>query len=58
MKIRQLRGQKGLSIRKLAEQTGIPKSNLADMETGKRLPRSGELEKIADALGVTVEELY
>lgn len=58
LRIKELRVKKGLSQRKLAELAAIPKTNLGDIETHKKLPRQDELEKIARALGVSVDELY
>lgn len=57
LRIKELRIKHGLSQRKLAKLAGIPKTNLGDIETYKKLPRQDELEKIARALGVTVEFL-
>lgn len=42
----------------LAEMVGISLGALASYETGRREPRSGILERIADAFGVSVKELY
>ena len=50
MQIKRIRKQQNISIRQLSEMTGIPKTNLNDLEAGRRLPRAGELEKIAQAL--------
>lgn len=57
MQLKRLRNQKGISLRKLAELTEIPKSSLHDMESGKKIPKEAELEVIAKVLGVTKEEV-
>jgi transcriptional regulator with XRE-family HTH domain len=38
--------------------TGIPKTNLSDLENGKRIPMAQEIKKIAKALGVDPELLW
>jgi len=58
LKIKQLRRNKGYSIRKLSELTGISKSTLNDLENNKSIPRPEDLEKIARALEVTPKELW
>lgn len=49
--------KRGYSLVDLSNMTGIPKTNLGDLERHVRLPRAGELEAIAKALCVTVDEL-
>jgi transcriptional regulator with XRE-family HTH domain len=56
--IKELRTKQGLSQRKLAELSGVPKTNIGDIETHRKLPRQDELVKIAAALGVAIEGLY
>lgn len=58
LRIKELRMQQKMSQRKLAELSGVPKTNVGDIETYKKLPRLDELEKIAKALGVNVDDLY
>jgi transcriptional regulator with XRE-family HTH domain len=57
MKIKQLRQQQKISLRKLAELTGIGYGALAEIEKGTRLVDDKKLERIAQALGVSKEEL-
>ncbi len=45
-------------MRELAEKTGIGRSTLYDYEIGKTSPTLDNLEKIAKALGVKIEDLY
>lgn len=52
-----LRTQKGLSQDALSKQTGIPQSTLAYWEKSGKLSGRETIIKIANALGVTVEEL-
>jgi transcriptional regulator with XRE-family HTH domain len=53
-RLRQLRDQRGLSQRALAEKAGISREYLARLETGRQDPTLSTLEKIARALKVTV----
>lgn len=48
----------GLSRRQLASKTGIPRSYINDIASGRRLPTDDELLKICQALGVTPEMIY
>ena len=52
-----LRKKLGLTQQTLAALTGLSRSTIVNFETGKREPRLGALERIADALGVSVSEL-
>lgn len=57
-KIRELREQKGMTLTLLAKRTGISKSYLSNIETGKaENPSINALKKIADALGVELTSL-
>lgn len=55
--IKQLRNEKGLSQRQLAERVGIDKSTVALYESGKRLPSLSRLVSLSCALGVTTDFL-
>ena len=51
--LRQLRKEKGLSIRKLSELSGVAHSYLSQVETGKRgIPKVETLERIAAGLKI------
>ena len=57
-KIRSLRKAKGLSLEKLAAQSGSTKGHMCDIEHGKcRRPSAQLLASIADALDVSIEFL-
>lgn len=49
--------KKGISKRELSELTGIHVSSLGDYSWDTVIPKTDTLIKIADALGVTVDEL-
>lgn len=48
----------GLSYRQLEILTGISKSTLCNITTGKRIPRMDTMEKLAEHLHVRIEDLY
>ncbi|MFR0987660.1 MAG: helix-turn-helix transcriptional regulator [Anaerobutyricum hallii] len=50
--------RKGLSYRQLEILTGISKSTLCNIATGKRIPRMDTMEKLAEHLHVRIEDLY
>jgi len=56
-KVKHLRLQKGLSYFELAEQTGLSKSYLNDIEKGKKYPRASKLAPLAEVLGVDYDDL-
>lgn len=56
-KIKQIRKQAGLTQKELAEQLGTTQQNLAQYENGKRRPKIETIEKIADALEVSIYNL-
>ncbi len=56
-KIRQLRKEKGLTQKQLAEKTGIAAITIQQYEAGKYEPKLDKLRRIAAALDVTIGEL-
>ncbi len=52
-----LREDRALSVRKLAELSGVHYVSLVRMEGGKLDPRLSTVQRIAQALGVTLSEL-
>lgn len=57
IKIKELRTEKGLSQQELANKCGMSKNSIYNYENGKRSPRSEDLYKIAEALGVPSYDL-
>ena len=49
---------RGISTEKLAEMTGISKSTINNIDNGKTLPRIDQLEAIAKALDVRINDLF
>lgn len=57
VKIKAARESAGLTIRALAEKTGLSTTTIQYAESGKAVPRVNTLEKIAAACGVTIADL-
>ncbi len=57
MRLAELRKAAGLSQYELARYVGVPQPNIAFWEQSEKPPRSDVLPKMAEALGVTVEDL-
>jgi len=55
--LRSLRTTQGLSLRTLAQQSGVHFVSLAKMEAGTLDPRLSSVQRVAKALGVSVSEL-
>jgi transcriptional regulator with XRE-family HTH domain len=55
--LRQFREQAGLTQSEVANRAGIPFRSYQNWETGSREPRLQALPSLADALGVTVNDL-
>lgn len=56
MNLKQIRNDKGLSLRALSELSGVPQRTIEDLER-RNDGRASTLIKLADALGVTLDEL-
>ena len=50
--------EKNLSIRQVSILTGIPKSTIADIMSGKVSPRMDTMEQLAAGLKVRLADLY
>lgn len=50
--LERLRKLKNISMNELAEQIGVSQSTISDWEAGKKMPRSGSIQKIADFFGI------
>ena len=57
-RIAHLRKQKGLSQLEFALESGLAKSYLCELESGKRNPSLFVLEKVCLALGITLSALF
>ena len=56
--IRQEMLKRDLTQNKIAEQAGFTKQQFSDMLNGRKVIRAEYMQPIADALGVSVGELY
>jgi Predicted transcriptional regulators len=56
-RIKEIRGERGLTVRQLAERTGMSFGFLSDCENNKSNPSIATCDKIAEALGVPVSRL-
>lgn len=56
--VKYYREQRGLSQQQLAEKTGISTLHIGYIEQGRRHPQVKTLEKIANALGIAVRDLF
>ncbi len=58
MKIRHLREDVGLTEKELGDRVGVTMNMISQVERGLKKPSAETLKRIADVLGVTVDELY
>lgn len=49
---------KNLSVRQVSIMTGIPKSTVYDIVTGRKIPRIDTMEVIAAGLKIRISDLY
>lgn len=56
-KLRILRAEKGLTLRELAERSGIGKDAISEIERGRRRPRVSTIMSLAEGLGVDPQTL-
>lgn len=56
--VRRIRNNRGFSMDKIRELTGLSKSTISELETNKSNPTSDTLQKIADALDVDITDFY
>lgn len=57
-KIKELREAKGLTQEHVAQQLGVTQGTVANWETGARTPTLANLVRVADILGVSLDEVY
>ena len=57
-RVRELRTQSGISLRKFALMIGIDKGFLVDVELGRKAPTLDTIEKIASGLGINLSTLF
>lgn len=52
------RQERGMTLRQLEERSGISRSTLQRLESGQQSPTLDQLDWIADALKVSISQLY
>ncbi|WP_370830321.1 helix-turn-helix domain-containing protein [Clostridium sp.] len=57
-KIKEIRIKKGITIQELSHLTKLSLASLSMYETGKRVPSIKNIGKIAEALNISVDELF
>lgn len=57
-RIKSLREERGLTQEELGQRIGTDKAAVCHWENGDYAPNSHSLPLLADALGVTIDELY
>ena len=55
--VRRLRADRDFTLQALADESGVSKSYLGDIEKGRKNPTTDVIEAIAEALGVPAREL-
>jgi transcriptional regulator with XRE-family HTH domain len=55
--VRRLRADRGFTLQALADESGVSKSYLGDIEKGRKNPTTDVIEAIAEALEVPAREL-
>jgi transcriptional regulator with XRE-family HTH domain len=55
--LKQRRKEKGWTQEKLALEVGVSSSEISHNESGRRDPKLGTLERLAEALGISCREL-
>ena len=56
-KVKVWRGHRGLSARELAEKTGLSASYISEIESGRKEGSISAMKKIAEALGLNLDEV-
>jgi len=56
-RIKELRDEKNISQEELAHRSGLSRTGMGLLETGKRWPRLDTLMSVAEGLNVTVDQL-
>lgn len=54
-KLQKLLDKKGITAYRLSKELGISKSKFSDWKSGRSIPKTDKLIKIADYFGVTVD---
>lgn len=58
LRLKELRTKEGISQEKFAMKVGLDRSYYASVEKGRRNISINNIKKIADAIGITLSELF
>ena len=58
LRIKEICKERGITLNALAEKIGISQPSISGLATGKQKPSFDTLEKLADAIGCPVTELF
>lgn len=58
LRIKELCKERSITLNQLAERIGVSQPSISGIATGKQKPSFDTLDKLADALGVSVAELF
>lgn len=58
LRIKEICKEKGITLNALAEKIGVSQPSISGLATGKQKPSFDTLEKLADAIGCPVTELF
>jgi transcriptional regulator with XRE-family HTH domain len=56
-KVADLRKERGLTVKEICQQVGIPQSRLSELERGVRIPTAGQIDKLEKYFEVNAGEL-
>lgn len=58
LRIKELSKERGITLNQLAERIGVSQPSISGIATGKQKPSFDTLDRLAEALGVSVAELF
>lgn len=58
LRIKEILDEKGMSQQELAEKTGLTAATISSIINGKSSPKLVILEKIAEAFGISIQDLF
>ena len=56
-RLRKLRGEKGMSQKDVADAVGMTQAAISQLESGRRVATPKTVKRLAEAIGVDIEEL-
>jgi transcriptional regulator with XRE-family HTH domain len=56
-KVADLRKERGLTVKEICQQVGIPQSRLSELERGVRIPTAGQIDKLEKYFEINAGEL-